>query len=129
MTMNMTKRIAVMLLVGVCAFLLVQKEIVPRVMAQETKMVLVERPDSEKLKAAYAEYVRAYDKWTATKKEIAKSYVNYGGKPMKGWEDVSFSVDFRIIVPAERGYYAIGPQGPTGPVGPTGATSVSLEEK
>lgn len=122
---NWIKRFSVIALVVACAFLLVQKEVVPIVMAQETKMILVEKPDSERLKVAYAEFLKASAKWELAKKEVAKGYVSYGGKPMKGWEDVSFSVDFRILVPAER--YGYGSQGPTGPTGPVGAMSVSAD--
>lgn len=125
--MKLLKRVLILSLVTVVVFLVTQKEIVPLVRAQNTKMILVEKPDSDKLKVAYAEFVKAYDKWDAAKKAIAKEYVNSGGKPLKGWEEVSFSVDFRILVPAD--HYGYGPQGPTGPTGPSGSMFVSLEEE
>ncbi len=125
---KLIKRALLWSVVSLCAFLVAQKEIVPIVKAQNAKMILVEKPDSEKLKTAYAEFVKAYDKWDAMKKSVAKGYVNSGGKPLKGWEGVSFSVDFRILVPAEP-EWARGGSGPTGPSGPSGSMSVSLEEE
>lgn len=129
--MKHVKRVSIVLLVAVCAFLLGQKVVVPVVMAQQAKMMLVEKVDSDKLKAEYGEYLKAYEKWEKAKKDVAKGYVNYGGKPLKGWEEVSFSVDFRILVPAERygyGTVMIGSQGPTGPTGPVGSMSVSMND-
>lgn len=75
--MELLKRIAILALASVATFLVAQKEIVPLVRAQNTKMILVEKQDSEKLKVAYAEFVKAYDRWDAAKKNVAKEYVNW----------------------------------------------------
>jgi hypothetical protein len=67
---------------------------------QEAKIMIVERRDTTRLKAAYDKFKAAQKEWEALKVEVAKSYVTEGGKTMEGWEKVEYSVDFRAMVPA-----------------------------
>lgn len=76
--------------------------------AQDAKIIIVERSDSQKLSKAYKEYKEAQAKWESVKTEAAKQYTYEKGKPMPGWEKVQFSIDFRALVPDVKSYYNNG---------------------
>ena len=69
------------------------------IVAQEAKILIVEKADSQKLAKAYKDYKDAAKRWEDLKAEVAKQYTYESGKAMPGWEKVEFSADFRAIVP------------------------------
>jgi hypothetical protein len=72
--------------------------------AQDAKIMIVERSDSQKLAKAYKEYKEAQKHWEDLKLEVAKTYTQDGGKTLTGWEKIQFSADFRAIVPDSSQY-------------------------
>lgn len=76
--------------------------------AQEAKIMIVEKPDSQKLQRAYQDYKDALKHWEESKAQIAKQYTQSGGKTIEGWEKVQFSADFRAIVPESSQYAGRG---------------------
>jgi hypothetical protein len=77
--------------------------------AQDAKIMIVERADSQRLAKAYREYKDAQKHWEEVKTEIADSYTHENGPghpALPGWEKVQFSADFRAIVPDFSQYAA-----------------------
>ncbi len=74
------------------------------VIAQEAKIIIVEKPDSQKLARAYREYKEAAKRWEDVKNDVAAQYTKESGKTMAGWERVQFSADFRALVPEHSQY-------------------------
>lgn len=72
--------------------------------AQEAKIMIVEKSDSQKLAQSYREYKDALKQWESTKAEVAKHYTSEHGKTLEGWEKIQFSADFRAIVPDSSQY-------------------------
>ena len=72
--------------------------------AQEAKIMIVERSDSQKLAKAYREYKDALKRWEDVKIEVAKTYTQENGKAIAGWEKIQFSADFRALVPDSSQY-------------------------
>lgn len=72
--------------------------------AQEAKIMIVEKPDSQRLARAYREYQDALKHWEEVKGAVAKQYTTQDGKVVAGWEKVQFSADFRAIVPESSQY-------------------------
>lgn len=72
--------------------------------AQEAKIMIVEKPDSQKLQRAYQDYKDALKHWEESKAQVAKQYTQSSGKTIEGWEKVQFSADFRAIVPESSQY-------------------------
>lgn len=109
--------------------LLIVAAILTPIVAQEAKILIVEKPDSQKLARAYREYKDAARHWEEVKAEVAKQYTTEGGKPMAGWEKVEFSADFRAIVPKESRYVTTGavwgPCSSTGTLVPNWGTTLS----
>lgn len=68
--------------------------------AQEARIMIVEKQDSEHLNSAYKDYQAAKKRWEDVKSYVAKKYTAPdGSKVIEGWEKVQFSADFRAIVP------------------------------
>lgn len=80
------------------------------VSAQEAKIMILDRADSQALKTAYYDYQAAQKKWESAKAEISRRYTHVDGKIQEGWEKVQFSVDFRAMV-AHGHYLRLGGSG------------------
>lgn len=72
--------------------------------AQEAKIMIVERPDSQRLSGAYRDYKDALRRWQEVKADVAKHYTQESGKTLPGWENIQFSADFRALVPKSSQY-------------------------
>lgn len=68
-------------------------------MAQDVKLVILDKPDTAQLKEAYKEFKEAQKKWEDLKLKVAKAYVLEDGKVPEDWKKVIFSKDFRAMVP------------------------------
>ena len=91
--------------------------------AQDAKIMIVEKPDSQKLAKAYREYKDALKHWEDIKEEVAKQYTSEKGRTIAGWEKIQFSADFRAIVP-DSSQYAYRPTWGSGCVFSTGVNAV-----
>ena len=76
--------------------------------AQEAKIMIVEKSDSQKLAKAYREFKEAQKAWEEAKTAVSKSYTTEKGKTLEGWEKVQFSADFRAMVPYSSPYASSG---------------------
>jgi hypothetical protein len=73
------------------------------VIAQEAKIKVIEKSDSEKLSSAYKEYKDAEKRWEEAKTEIVRKYTHAddpGGSTFSAWDTgVEFSPNFRAMIP------------------------------
>jgi hypothetical protein len=72
--------------------------------AQEARIMILDRHDTDQLKTAYADYKAAQKRWDSVKADVSKRYTTADGKVMPGWEKVQYSADFRAVVPTQSAY-------------------------